>query len=156
MTLCVYLTRVYNYICVSMKTVSKCNCNGRRHSLTLFKIVATNETVWQVIMAYTTKQTQAESKSTHLGIDTSLQMKLLLIKLRKGKSLSKHSVHGKKAAMVLLKLFISGTERCNTTACLPACLPSCLSVCLSHELNAIFKCKQHTIHDPWTNNIYTQ
>jgi len=33
----------------------------------------------------------------------------------KGKALRKHSLHGKTAASVLLKLFISGNERCHTT-----------------------------------------
>jgi len=37
------------------------------------------------------------------------------LKLRKGKALRKHSPHGKIAGSVLLKLFISGNERCNTT-----------------------------------------
>ena len=36
-------------------------------------------------------------------------------KLRKGKALGKHSLHGKTTAQVLLKLFISGNERCRTT-----------------------------------------
>ena len=35
--------------------------------------------------------------------------------LRKEKALRKHSLHGKIAASVLLELFISGKERCNTT-----------------------------------------
>jgi len=35
--------------------------------------------------------------------------------LRKWKALRKHSLHGKIAASVLLKLFISSTERCHTT-----------------------------------------
>jgi len=39
----------------------------------------------------------------------------LLYKLRKGEVLRKHSLHGKIAASVSLKLFISGNERCNTT-----------------------------------------
>jgi len=47
------------------------------------------------------------------------QMQLLIkadyIKLMKGKALRKHSVHGKTAASVLLKLYISGNERCHTT-----------------------------------------
>jgi len=33
----------------------------------------------------------------------------------KEKALRKHSLHGKLAAPVLLKLFISGNERCHTT-----------------------------------------
>jgi len=37
-----------------------------------------------------------------------------LIKLMKGKSLRKHSLHGKTAASVLLMLFNSGNERCHT------------------------------------------
>ena len=32
----------------------------------------------------------------------------------KGKALRKHSLHGKIAASVLLKLFISGNKRCHT------------------------------------------
>jgi len=36
-------------------------------------------------------------------------------KLIKGKALRKHSLHGKTAASVLLKMFISGNERCHTT-----------------------------------------
>ena len=36
-------------------------------------------------------------------------------KLMKGKTLRKHSLHEKTAASVLLKLFISGNERCHTT-----------------------------------------
>jgi len=39
---------------------------------------------------------------------------LIKIKLRKGKALRKHNPHGKTAASVLLKLFISGNERCHT------------------------------------------
>jgi len=38
----------------------------------------------------------------------------------KGKALRKHSLHGRKAASVLLKLFISGTERCYITTSLRA------------------------------------
>ena len=37
-----------------------------------------------------------------------------LYKLIKGKALRKHSLHGKKAALVLLKMFISGNESCYT------------------------------------------
>jgi len=37
-----------------------------------------------------------------------------LIKLRKWKAVRKHSLHWKIAASVLLKLFISGNERCHT------------------------------------------
>jgi len=37
------------------------------------------------------------------------------IKLMKGKALGKHSLHEKKAASVLLKLFISGNEGSHTT-----------------------------------------
>jgi len=33
----------------------------------------------------------------------------------KGKALRKHSLHGKIAASVLLKIFISGYKRCHTT-----------------------------------------
>jgi len=33
----------------------------------------------------------------------------------KGKALRKHSLHGKTAALVILKLFISDGERCHTT-----------------------------------------
>jgi len=36
------------------------------------------------------------------------------IKLGKGKTIRKHSLHGKTIAWVLLKLFISGKERCHT------------------------------------------
>jgi len=42
-------------------------------------------------------------------------MHYVSIKMRKGKALRKHSLHGKTAASVLLKLFISGNERCHTT-----------------------------------------
>ena len=45
-------------------------------------------------------------------------------------------MHGKTAASVLLKLFISGTEISHTT-----------DAPLAHDQNSIFKCKQHTIHD---------
>ena len=45
---------------------------------------------------------------------------------------------GNIAASVLLKLFINGNNRCQTT-----------DAPLEHERNSIFKCKQHTIHDPW-------
>ena len=38
-----------------------------------------------------------------------------LNKLMKGKALRKHSLHGKTAASVLLKLFNSGNEKCQTT-----------------------------------------
>jgi len=38
-----------------------------------------------------------------------------LIKLMKGKSHRKHSLHEKKTASVLLKLFINGNEGCHTT-----------------------------------------
>jgi len=38
-----------------------------------------------------------------------------LIKVMNGKSLRKHSLHGEKTTSVLLKLLISGTERCHTT-----------------------------------------
>ena len=37
------------------------------------------------------------------------------IKLMKRKALRKHSLHGKTAASVLLKLFISDNESCHTT-----------------------------------------
>jgi len=33
----------------------------------------------------------------------------------KGKALREHSLHGKTAASVSLRLFISGNERCHTT-----------------------------------------
>jgi len=60
------------------------------------------------------------------------------IKLMKGKETPrKHNLHGKTAASILLKLFISGNERCHTT-----------DAPLAHERNATFKCKQHKIHDP--------
>jgi len=36
-------------------------------------------------------------------------------KLMKGKALWKHSLHGKVAALVLLKLLISSYKRCHTT-----------------------------------------
>ena len=39
----------------------------------------------------------------------------MYIKLIKGKTLRKHSLHGKTAASVLLNLFNSGNERCHTT-----------------------------------------
>jgi len=51
-------------------------------------------------------------------------------------------MHGKKAASVLLKLFISGNERCHT------------SDAQAHEQISIFKCKHHTIHDPWWPEKY--
>jgi len=38
-----------------------------------------------------------------------------IIKLMKGKTLRKHSLHGKTTASVLLKLFISSNEWCHTT-----------------------------------------
>jgi len=63
------------------------------------------------------------------------------IKLIKRKALMKHSLHGKIAASVLLKQFISGNERYHTTD--PV-----------HERNSIFKCKQHIIHDPWGPEKY--
>ena len=44
-----------------------------------------------------------------------LQNAFFNIWLRKVKALRKHSLHGKIAASVLLKLFISGIERCHTT-----------------------------------------
>ena len=37
------------------------------------------------------------------------------IKLMKGKALRKHSLHGKTAASVLLKLYISGYDLCHPT-----------------------------------------
>ena len=46
-------------------------------------------------------------------------------------------MHDKIAALVLLKLFFSGNERCHTT-----------DAPLAHERNSIYKCKQHTLHDP--------
>ena len=55
----------------------------------------------------------------------------------KGKALRKHCLHGKIAASVLLKLFISDSERCHITDLHP----------LANEGNSIFKCKQNTIHD---------
>jgi len=39
----------------------------------------------------------------------------ILVKLRKGKTLRKHSLHGITEASVLLKLFISSNKRCHTT-----------------------------------------
>jgi len=54
-----------------------------------------------------------------------------------GKAISKQSLHGKTAASVLLKLFISENERCHSTHA------------LAHERDSIFKCKQHTIQYPW-------
>jgi len=61
----------------------------------------------------------------------------------KGEALRKNSLDGKIAASVLLKLFISSNEWCHTT-----------NAPLSHERNSIFKCKQHTIHDPWGPEKY--
>jgi len=61
-------------------------------------------------------------------------LKTITIKLMKGKAPRKHE---KIAASILLKLFISGYGRCHTT-----------DAPLAHEWNSIFKCKQHTIHDP--------
>jgi len=52
------------------------------------------------------------------------------IKLMKGKGLRKHSLHGKTAASVLLKLFISGNKRCHTTDA-----PYCMSGTLFSNVN---------------------
>jgi len=49
----------------------------------------------------------------HVGRE-SISMSIKYIKHMKGKALGKHSLHGKTAASVLLKLFISGNERCHT------------------------------------------
>jgi len=69
-----------------------------------------------------------------------------LFELRKWKALREHSLHGKIAASVLLKLFISGNERYHTT-----------NAPLAHEWTSIFKCKQHTINDSkGPENITTQ
>jgi len=53
----------------------------------------------------------------------------------KGKALRKHSLHGKTAVSVLLKLFINGNERCHTTDATQR---------MSGTL--FLKCKQHTIY----------
>jgi len=42
-------------------------------------------------------------------------IKCVKIKLMKGKAVRKHSLNGKIAASILLKLFISGNEKCHTT-----------------------------------------
>ena len=56
--------------------------------------------------------------------------KKLLIKLIKGKALRKHSLHGKKAASVLLKQFISGNKRCHTIDTpKPLYLKVCRNIC---------------------------
>ena len=55
----------------------------------------------------------------------------------KEKALRKQRLHGKIAASVLLKLFISSNERCHTT-----------DAPLAHEQKSFFKCKQHTLLDP--------
>jgi len=55
----------------------------------------------------------------------------------KGKALRKQRLHGKIAALVLLKLFISGYERCHTTDA-PCAFMS----------GTLFKCKKHTFHEP--------
>ena len=41
--------------------------------------------------------------------------KHILINYELGKSLKKHSLHGEKATMVLLKLFTNGNEKFHTT-----------------------------------------
>ena len=67
-------------------------------------------------------------------------MKLLRLK---GKVPRKHSMVTVKAS-VLLKLFISGDERCHTT-----------NTPLAYERNSIFKCKQHSIYDLTDSDKYT-
>ena len=52
-------------------------------------------------------------------------------------------MHGKIAASVLLKLFISGNESCHTT-----------DARIAREWNSIFKCKQHIIHNPRGSENY--
>jgi len=44
-----------------------------------------------------------------------MEINYLRKKLMKGKALMKQSLHEKKAASVLLKLFIRGNEGCHTT-----------------------------------------
>ena len=65
----------------------------------------------------TDSQTECERLKTENQTLMSRQVRehLHLHELIKGKALRKHSLHGKIAAVVLLKLFISGNERCHTT-----------------------------------------
>ena len=55
----------------------------------------------------------------------------------------KHSLHGKLAASVLLKLSISGNDGCHTTDA-----PQCMSGTLFSNVN------KHTLHDPWGPEKY--
>jgi len=60
----------------------------------------------------------------------------------KGKALRKQSLHGKIAAYVLLSCSSVVTKY--STPLHP----------IAHELNSVFKCLQHTIHDPWGQEKY--
>jgi len=50
-----------------------------------------------------------------VSLKSLIHFEIRLTKLRKGKAYRKHSVHEKAAASDILKLFISGNERCHTT-----------------------------------------